>query len=143
MAKVLDSAGVQELWTTIKIRLALKVDKTELSNYATDLDVEQAINIALLDYMTKNETNEAIIEALGKIVGVSFKKVDTLPEAGESNVIYLVPSKDPSEQNEKDEYMWLDDKWELIGSTSISLSDYWSKDELQAISHEELKEILQ
>ena len=40
-----------------------------------------------------------------------------------------------------DEYMWVNEKFELIGSTQIDLSDYWSKTDLVAITDEELDAI--
>ena len=64
------------------------------------------------------------------------------PESGENNVIYLVPSAASAVNNAKDEYMWLDGKWELFGSTAVDLSGYWSRDTLRAMSADELKAIL-
>ena len=77
-------------------------------------------------YYKKTETfsKEEVTSLVNAITTVSLKPVDSLPEAGETNVIYLVPSEKPEEQNVKDEYIWLDNKWECIGSTKIDLSVY-------------------
>lgn len=77
-------------------------------------------------YYKKTETfsKEEVTSLVNAITTVSLKSVDSLPEAGETNVIYLVPSEKPEEQNVKDEYIWLDNKWECIGSTKIDLSVY-------------------
>lgn len=50
-----------------------------------------------------------------------FIVVDTLPEEGEKNKIYLVPSSNGS----FDEYFWNDNnKWDKIGEVTIDLSNY-------------------
>ena len=49
-----------------------------------------------------------------------FTPVDTLPETGEKNKIYLVPGKDGT----FDEYYWTSDRWELLGNVSVDLSNY-------------------
>ena len=58
-----------------------------------------------------------------------IKVVEALPETGLSNFIYLVPKDDPGIENVYDEYVWTEDGWELIGSTEIDLSDYYTKTE--------------
>ncbi len=65
---------------------------------------------------------------------LSAEVVDELPETGEPNVIYFVPSDDPSEQNVYDEYMWRDDAWEMVGKSTIDLSNYVTLDSEQEIT---------
>ena len=55
---------------------------------------------------------------------VTLKVVSVLPVTGESNIIYLVPSENPKTQNEKDEYIWSEGKYEQIGSTAVDLTGY-------------------
>lgn len=141
--KVLDGDRVKELWNAIKALLTLKVDKTELSAYATNSDVDVKIHEKLSDYITLQQATQIIEDAIGELAGLSYQTVDSLPLEGETNVIYLVPSSNPGEQNTKDEYMWINGSWEKIGSTSADLSDYWSREDLKPITSEELQEILQ
>lgn len=54
---------------------------------------------------------------------VEFVSVQALPQTGDTNKIYLVPNSN-SGTNIKDEYIWLDGKWEPIGSTAAELSGY-------------------
>lgn len=54
---------------------------------------------------------------------VEFVSVQTLPQTGESNKIYLVDNSG-SGQNVKDEYIYLNGKWEVIGSTAADLAGY-------------------
>lgn len=141
--KVLDGDRVKELWNAIKALLTLKVDKTELSSYTTNSDVDAKIIEKLSDYITLSQATQIIEDAIGELAGLSYQTVDSLPLEGETNVIYLAPSSNPGEQNTKDEYMWINDSWEKIGSTSADLSDYWSREDLKPITSEELQEILQ
>lgn len=80
----------------------------------------------LENYYLKNETytkNE--VQALINTIKTGlFKNADALPETGEPYIIYLVPSENESEKNIKDEYLWTDESWEMIGTTKIDLSDY-------------------
>lgn len=156
--KYLGSERVSEFWLAIKTTITTKIADA-LKGYVTDDGVITAITIALEDYaktddvnemleetlrnyMTSSEVNQAILDAVKEITGISFEEVDVLPEIGKSNVIYLVPNTDPDEKNIKDEYIYINGKYEKIGSTSVNLSNYWSKDELQAMSSAELQEIL-
>ena len=153
-----NSARIAELWAAIKTALAGKADlaaldgyttpdavataiTSALANYATNAGVQTAIAAALANYMTGSEVNDAITTAVVAASGIKFESVDTLPEPGEANVIYLIPNNSTG-NNVKDEYMWIDGKWELLGSTAVNLAEYWSKDELSVMTAEELKAIL-
>ena len=50
-----------------------------------------------------------------------FTVVSELPEVGLPTKIYLVPSSDPETQNALDEFIWVDNDWEKIGSVSVDL----------------------
>lgn len=90
------------------------VSLTKLNEYLSKLE-------ATVLYYTKEEINNLITDK------ITFKIVDSLPTTGESNIIYLIPSSNSQTQNIKDEYIWLSNKWEKIGSTSIDLSQYYTK----------------
>ena len=56
-----------------------------------------------------------------------FTIVDVLPEEGEKNKIYLVPS----ENGMFDEYFWNENnKWDKIGEVTIDLSNYPNRQEV-------------
>lgn len=57
-------------------------------------------------------------------IGIRVLVVSELPEEGKPLTIYFVPSEDASQKNIYDEYMWIEDEWELIGTTQIDLSGY-------------------
>lgn len=47
----------------------------------------------------------------------------------EPNTIYMVKSSLPQEDNVYDEYMFINEAWEQIGSTALDLSRYYTKEE--------------
>ena len=75
-------------------------------------------------------TNSAIAEAIGQITEFKILIVNQLPSSGEPYTIYFVPSEDPETGNIYEEYMWLNNKWELLGTTKIDLSNYYNSYEV-------------
>ena len=68
----------------------------------------------------KATVEQHLTDAAGKL---QISVVDTLPATGEAGKIYLVPNKG-EDKNVKDEYLWVNNAWELIGTTKIDLSAY-------------------
>lgn len=86
---------------------------------------------AIATEKSRAEGAEAAMNAkISALEASKYKVVEVLPETGETNVIYLVPSPRPSQKNIKDEFIWVDGAWEQIGSTEIDLSDYAHKGEV-------------
>jgi len=93
----------------------------------------------LVYYYLKSETYSAaeVDQLIAAVKQFTYVSVQTLPTASAStmNKIYLVPSSDPQAQNVKDEYITLavtesdvtTYSWECIGSTSVNLSNYYTK----------------
>ena len=81
-----------------------------------------------------NFVNKAYVDGLVSTIStLSFQVVAALPtEDIKTNVIYLVPSTTSSEQNVYDEYIYINNAWEKIGSTAIDLSNYLAKDNTAA-----------
>lgn len=63
--------------------------------------------------------NTAAIQALSAQVAgqISLEYVTTLPAAGEPFTLYLVPQGDGTAPNFCNEYLWVNNAWELIGTT--------------------------
>lgn len=76
----------------------------------------------------------AIIGTLKHLPKASI--LHTLPETGRPNRIYFIPNEDPTEDNRYNEYLWVKDEtypdghWELVGPTTIDLTDYATKEEV-------------
>lgn len=95
---------------------------SQLSNAETGFITAAVDN--LINYYTRAEVNDLI----GQITTISFEVVDVLPQTGETNKIYLVPSTEGQPQNGYDEYIYVNESWEKIGSTDIDLSQYATKE---------------
>lgn len=79
----------------------------------------------------------AVAAAVEGITGFEFEVVASLPDTGEAGKIYLV-SNGGGSQNIYDEFIWVNNAWEKIGTTAVDLSGYWSKTELVAITTTEI-----
>lgn len=79
----------------------------------------------LLNYYLKSESysKEEINTLIGQIKTISIQKVSQLPTIGQDNIIYLVP-KESSTNDVHNEYIYIDNSWELIGNTQIDLTGY-------------------
>jgi hypothetical protein len=104
----------------------LSIDKSDSVGSGGSKLVTQT---AVKDFtFSKSEIQELIAQ------GFKVELVNSLPQQGESNVIYLVPSSDPDQGNIKDEYLWINNAWELVGSTAVDLSDYYTKSEVDNLT---------
>lgn len=66
------------------------------------------------------------------LAGLKVLIVDSLPISNiDSHVLYLVPMATPMSENAYYEYLYVNNAWELIGSTKIDLSDYYTKKEVE------------
>ena len=83
-----------------------------------DSDLKQQISDTL--NASKQYTNEQI----RNIIGFDISIVSTLPTTGKKGIIYLVRKSDGTDADCHDEYIWIDNKYELIGNTAIDLSAY-------------------
>lgn len=137
-ATYLDKERTKELWAFLKVELAKKAGTSDLADLVdTDL-LATTLATALDSYAKKSDVQAALSGAL------RCEIVNTLPAVSEADptVIYFVPSEGGKDDNIKDEYILINGKFELIGTTRIDLSGYWSKTELRAMTAEELSAIL-
>lgn len=97
-------------------------DSTWSSNKINNLigGIELTLTQIQQDYATK----QFVLDAIDGLQSIRIEKVDVLPPTGETNVIYLVPSTSSTQENIFDEYIWVDNQWELIGTTEVDLSNY-------------------
>ena len=83
-------------------------------------------------YQTSQQVQDAIASAIGGIGGFKFEIVENLPATGSSNVIYLKLKGQGTEGNIYTEYAYINNKWEVIGDTSIAL-DFLTNAEINQI----------
>lgn len=75
-----------------------------------------------------NNTISAVIDA-----GFHIEVIQTLPTTGEVNTIYFVPKAGGANPDVYDEYMYINNAWEKIGSTEVDLSNYYNKTEVDTL----------
>ena len=92
--------------------------------------------IATTAYVTS-----AIATAISGISGISFEIVSSLPATGDSGTIYLL-SNSGTGTNVYDEYIYVNNNWEKIGTTDVDLSDYVKTSDLIAITNAEIDTIV-
>ena len=119
--------------TEINGLLNNKADKSSIPTKLSQLNndtgfITNAVD-NLTNYYLKSETytKTEVNDLIGQIKTISIQVVDTLPTTGESNIIYLVP-KEGSKDDVYNEYIWVNNAWELIGSTQIDLTGYATED---------------
>lgn len=105
---------------------------SKLSEMLNDMNFIDNTVLDLANYYLKSETytKEQVNEMIGSIHGISVEIVEQLPAVGAENTIYFVPSESATTSDIYDEYMYVNGKWEKIGSTSIDLSDYAKKSDV-------------
>lgn len=75
-------------------------------------------------YYTKIEVDnkeELLQSALDSLVGFTATIVDSLPSTGEEGIMYLTLSEGGVEQDIYNEYIWVNNKFEKIGNTSVEV----------------------
>lgn len=124
-----------------------KADKSDIpSDYISESELEgkgYATETFVTDKNYQNDTQvqAAINKAISGITGIDFSVVEQLPDSGEKGIIYLV-SNNGKPQNIYDEYIWVEDKFEKIGTTDIDLTEYLKKEDLVEITNGEIDEII-
>lgn len=159
MAKYLDSNGVLYLWNKIGGLFATKAeipnDVGDLGNsagYQTSQQVEQAITgknyttMAAVEgkgYQTNTQVQQAINSALSGITGIQFSIVEQLPATGVAGTIYLVQKTVTATGNIYTEWIYVNNKWETLGDTTVDLSDYLKKTDVSALTNAEIDDVTQ
>lgn len=145
MSDVMEGTGQYDQ-KTINEQLAGKIGSIDLSVFeriankviaisAQSTDVQYPTAKLLYDqlqalsnvYAAKSDTytKTEVDNLISAISTLSFQVVQSLPVSDiRTDVIYLVPSSLPSQQNIYDEYIYVNNAWECIGNTAIDLSGY-------------------
>lgn len=116
--------------------------RTQLYRYIQDLD-EKADTKDIpkkLSQLTNDKTfktESEIQQMIEKASSLKKEVVTSLPTTGKDDVIYLVKDEKGKDNNNYLEYLWLNGKYELIGSTQVDLSGYATKEELAKVSDEQ------
>ena len=79
----------------------------------------------------------AITAAMSGITGIDFQIVDKLPATGTKGIFYLIANSG-SGQNVYDEYIWVNGKFEKLGTRELDLSGYMKTSDMAAITTAEI-----
>lgn len=79
----------------------------------------------------------AISTAMAGITKLDFQVVQTLPSTGVKGTFYLIANSG-SGQNVYDEYLWINNKYEKLGTREIDLSSYIKQSDMVAITNSEI-----
>ena len=80
-------------------------------------------------YQDASQVGSAIASAVGGITSFEYEVVQTLPASGVAGKIYLVANSGTT-SNIYDEYIWVNNGFEKIGTTDIDLSGYATTQDL-------------
>lgn len=126
-----NAATIDPVTRTAAITATIPSKVSELTNdsgFQTASDVSGAISTALGNYYNKTETDGKIAAAVAAASHLKYQIVEDLPEADQDpNTIYLLAKDSGTGQDVYTEYMWLNDKWEILGDTSVDLTNYYTK----------------
>lgn len=109
---------------------------TKLSDFTNDAGFITSTVNNLTNYYKKSETyTQAEVDALiSAIVTLNILVVQTLPTQDISTTtIYLVPKATALTDDVYDEYLYINNAWECIGSTTVDLSNYYTKSQTDTL----------
>lgn len=140
MAKFLDLTGLGQFKSKLQTFFeGIFLKKTEYTAPTIQIvkvngsplspDGSKAVNVDLSKYAIKTEVTQEIAQAVSGIQGFDAQVVASLPETGKKGILYLV-SNSGTGQNVYDEYLWITDKYEKLGTREIDLSAYAKKTEI-------------
>jgi len=67
---------------------------------------------------------------IGEVLEFKIEIVETLPLDPDRHTIYLVPKSSIDPLDGYIEYLYINNKWEIIGQTPIDLNNYYTKTEV-------------
>ena len=130
---VIEDIKINGVSTAISDKTVNITIPTKTSDITNDSGFVTNIVNDLANYYLKSEvyTKEEVQSLIGRISSLELIKVDALPtENIKTSAIYLVPKDQSEENNIYTEYIYMDVKWEIIGDTSVDLSQYALKTEI-------------
>lgn len=137
--EITESGGAPNIIEIIKVNgSALNPDSNKAVDITVPTNNNQLENGA--GYQTESEVTTAITNALKDIQGIKYQIEENLPSTGEAGTIYLI-SNSGTGTNIYDEYIWVNNKFEKIGTTAVDLTNYIQNTDLVAITNEEVDTI--
>lgn len=160
MAKYLDENGLLFVIQELKSKFAQKehihgvataakdgfisaADKTKLDKlFNTEISTVISEESTDLTAASSKAVREYVKSVLANVAGFTAEIIERFPaDGGQAGVIYLLDNSTTQGDNAYSEYMWINNKWELIGSTAVNLSEYVKASELTPLTNSEIETI--
>lgn len=106
-----------------------KIETVKVNGTALTPDSSKAVNVDLSAYAKSDAVNSQIATAVSGITQIDYTVVDSLPSTGKKSVIYLVANSGTG-TNIYDEYIYINSKFEKLGSREMDLSSYAKKTDI-------------
>lgn len=100
----------------------------QLGDYAKKTEVPTKLSQLNNDKTFKTETE--ILQLINNAKKLKKEVVTSLPSSGKEDIIYLLKNKNDT-NNYYTEYMWISERWEIIGDTKVDLSGYAKKSDIK------------
>ena len=118
---------------------AISIQTLVLARKYTDTRVQKMSEDAIAEAVQEAvaQSNSYTDQKVSELVGIQhIEIVATLPQDPDTHTLYLVPKGLTAQNNAYFEYLYVDNKWELIGDTEIDLSNYYTKHEVDTLIEE-------
>ena len=106
-----------------------KIETVKVNGTALTPDSSKAVNVDLSAYAKSADVTKEIASAVSGVTQIDYSVVETLPSTGKKGIIYLVANSD-SGNNIYDEYIYINSKFEKLGSREMDLSSYAKKTDI-------------
>lgn len=108
---------------------ANKIESVKVNGTALTPDSSKAVNVDLSAYAKSADVTKEIASAVSGVTQIDYSVVEALPSTGKKGVIYLVANSG-SGNNIYDEYIYINSKFEKLGSKEMDLSSYAKKTDI-------------
>jgi len=106
-----------------------KIETVKVNGTALTPDSSKAVNVDLSAYAKSADVTKEIASAVSGVTQIDYSVVEQLPSTGKKGIIYLVANSD-SGNNIYDEYIYINSKFEKLGSREMDLSSYAKKTDI-------------
>lgn len=130
----------------VNVLESVKVNGSALAVTAKGVDIAVPTKVSQIandsNFQTAAQVAATVSNAVADITSFEYKPVASLPETGVKGTVYLVPATGGSGQNVKEEYIWIGDKFEMLGTTEMDLSGYWNHDDYELATNADIDAII-
>ncbi len=106
-----------------------KIESVKVNGTALTIDSSKAVNVDLTAYAKSADVTEEIASAVSGVTQIDYSVVESLPSTGKKGIIYLVANSETG-TNIYDEYIYINSKFEKLGSRELDLSSYAKKTDI-------------